>query len=134
MNIKKIIFSIFILFSLTACGKEEEVYEKRDVKVDSVFDKIEESSNKNTESQDEDKKDNEESTEENIEEKTEEENNKAQVTNTVNLRQSPNTDEDNVLGSIPGGSEVEIIESQGEWSRISFQGMEGFVRSDLLEN
>lgn len=130
MNIKKIIFSVFILFFLTACGKEEEVYEKRDVKVDSVFDKIEESSSEETEKNQDENKENENKEES---EDTQEENKNAQVTSTVNLRQSPNTEEDNVLGSIPGGSEIEIIENQGEWSKISYQGTEGFVRSDLIQ-
>lgn len=130
MNIKKIIFSIFILFFLTACGKEEEVYEKRDVKVDSVFDKIEEKSSEETEKTQDENKENENKEES---EETQEENKNAQVTSTVNLRQSPNTEEDNVLGSIPGGSEIEIIENQGEWSKISYQGRQGFVRSDLIQ-
>ena len=130
MNIKKIIFSVFILIFLTACGKEEEVYEKRDVKVDSVFDKIEESSSEETEKNQDENKENENKEES---EDTQEENRNAQVTSTVNLRQSPNTEEDNVLGSIPGGSEIEIIENQGEWSKISYQGRQGFVRSDLIQ-
>lgn len=130
MNIKKIIFSVFILLFLTACGKEEEVYEKRDVKVDSVFDKIEEKSSEETEKAQDENKENEKKEES---EETQEENKNAQVTSTVNLRQSPNTEEDNVLGSIPGGSEIEIIENQGEWSKISYQGRQGFVRSDLIQ-
>ena len=130
MNIKKIIFSVFILIFLTACGKEEEVYEKRDVKVDSVFDKIEEKSSEETEKTQDENKENENKEES---EETQEENKNAQVTSTVNLRQSPNTEEDNVLGSIPGGSEIEIIENQGEWSKISYQGRQGFVRSDLIQ-
>ena len=41
MKMKKILLSLFALLVLASCNKEVETYEKKDVKVDSVFDNIE---------------------------------------------------------------------------------------------
>lgn len=62
---------------------------------------------------------------------------KARTTSNVNLRESPTTDEDNFITSVPGGESVEIleeVESNGEaWTKISYDGYEGFVNSNFIE-
>ena len=55
----------------------------------------------------------------------------------INLRKSPTTNEDNYITEIPKDSEVNVYEQVSDengdmWSKIDFNGNEGYVRSDLL--
>ncbi|MSS77690.1 SH3 domain-containing protein [Anaerococcus sp. WCA-380-WT-2B] len=135
MNLKKVILSLFLIIILASCSKKEESYEKRDVKIDSVFDNVNLSK--------EDKKDNE------AKEDLKEDSNKvaenqdkadestvARTNAEVNLRESPTTKEDNFITSLPNNAEVNILEevqANGEaWLKISYRGREGFVKSDFV--
>lgn len=135
MNLKKVILSLFLIIILASCSKKEESYEKRDVKIDSVFDNVNLSK--------EDKKDNE------AKEDVKEDSNKvaenqdkadestvARTNAEVNLRESPTTKEDNFITSLPNNAEVNILEevqANGEaWLKISYKGREGFVKSDFV--
>ncbi|NVF11545.1 SH3 domain-containing protein [Anaerococcus sp. AGMB00486] len=135
MNLKKVILSLFLIIILASCSKKEESYEKRDVKIDSVFDNVNLSK--------EDKKDNE------AKEDLKEDSNKvaenqdkadestvARTNAEVNLRESPTTKEDNFITSLPNNAEVNILEevqANGEaWLKISYKGREGFVKSDFV--
>lgn len=156
MKIKKVLLPLFAILVLASCNKEEEVYEKKDVKVDSVFDKIEEGSS-DEKKEEEDKKDQEEKKEEKPQENKEEnqpeadanknnnnENNNdqdqavqtRQTTGLVNMRETPTANAENFILSVPQGRQVEFIEEvyQGDisWSKVRYQGSEGFIRSDLL--
>ncbi|MDY3006744.1 SH3 domain-containing protein [Anaerococcus porci] len=135
MNLKKVILSLFLIIILASCSKKEESYEKRDVKIDSVFDNVNLSK--------EDKKDNEakEDVKENSNKVAEnqdkaDESTVARTNAEVNLRESPTTKEDNFITSLPNNAEVNILEevqANGEaWLKISYKGREGFVKSDFV--
>ena len=49
----------------------------------------------------------------------------------VNLRNKPNTQSD-VLKSILDKTQVEIIEVQGDWTKVRVDGLEGYILSSLL--
>ena len=49
----------------------------------------------------------------------------------VNLRNKPNTQSD-VLKSILDKTQVEVIEVQGEWTKVRVDGLEGYILSSLL--
>lgn len=158
MKIKKVLLPVFALLVLTSCNKEVETYEKKDVKVDSVFDNIEKKSEeeKPEEAKEEEKKDEEanenkeenhpqpEANNNNNNENNNENNNNnqnqaaqtRQTTGLVNMRETPTADEENYILSIPQGENVEFIEEvyQGEisWSKVRYQNTTGFIRSDLL--
>lgn len=159
MKIKKVLLPIFALLVLASCNKEVETYEKKDVKVDSVFDNIEKKSEeeKPEESKEEEKKEEEanENKEENKQEAEANNNNNnennnennnnnqnqaaqtRQTTVLVNMRETPTANEDNYILSVPQGENVEFLEEvyQGEisWSKVRYQNTTGFIRSDLLE-
>lgn len=159
MKIKKVLLPIFALLVLASCNKEVETYEKKDVKVDSVFDNIEKKSEeeKPEESKEEEKKEEEanENKEENKQEAEANNNNNnennnennnnnqnqaaqtRQTTGLVNMRETPTANEDNYILSVPQGENVEFLEEvyQGEisWSKVRYQNTTGFIRSDLLE-
>ena len=158
MKIKKVLLPVFALLVLTSCNKEVETYEKKDVKVDSVFDNIEKKSEeeKPEEAKEEEKKDEEanenkeenqpqpEANNNNNNENNNENNNNnqnqasqtRQTTGLVNMRETPTADEENYILSIPQGENVEFLEEvyQGEisWSKVRYQNTTGFIRSDLL--
>ena len=161
MKIKKVLLPIFALLVLTSCNKEVETYEKKDVKVDSVFDNIEEKSEeeKPEEAKEEEKKEEEKPQENNQENQQQAEANNnnnennnqnnnennnnqnqqpqtRQTTGLVNMRETPTADAENYILSIPQGENVEFIEEvyQGEisWSKVRYQNTTGFIRSDLL--
>ena len=162
MKIKKVLLPIFALLVLTSCNKEVETYEKKDVKVDSVFDNIEKISeeDKPEEAKEEEKKEEEKPQENNQENQPQaEENNNnnnennnqnnnennnnqnqqpqtRQTTGLVNMRETPTADAENYILSIPQGENVEFLEEvyQGEisWSKVRYQNTTGFIRSDLL--
>ena len=160
MKIKKVLLPIFALLVLASCNKEVETYEKKDVKVDSVFDNIEKKSEeeKPEETKEEEKKEEEKdqenkeenkpqpeannnnNTENNNENNNNNQNQAAQTRQTtglVNMRETPTADAENYILSIPQGENVEFIEEvyQGEisWSKVRYQNTTGFIRSDLLE-
>ena len=156
MKIKKVLLPIFALLVLTSCNKEVETYEKKDVKVDSVFGNIEKKSEdeKPEEAKEEEKKEEEKPQENNQENQPQaEENNNnnnnennnnnqnqaaqtRQTTGLVNMRETPTADAENYILSIPQGENVEFLEEvyQGEisWSKVRYQNTTGFIRSDLL--
>ena len=153
MRIRKFIYSAIILFALTSCNKEEEHYESKNVKVDSVFDKADDS--KESESDDKDKSKNEDKAKEEKKEekpaddkKAEDDNQqgnkdhdnntkKYRVENGVNMRSEANTDADNIIAVIDPGTEItglEEIEQNGKtWVKLEYQGQTGFVVKELLQ-
>ncbi|WP_282929342.1 SH3 domain-containing protein [Anaerococcus sp. Marseille-Q7828] len=157
MRIRKFIYSALILFALTSCNKEEEHYESKNVKVDSVFDKADDSKEFDADkekSKNEDKA-KEEKKEENPADDKAENNNKAEdndqqannkpdnnakkyrVENGVNMRSEANTDADNIVAVIDPGTEItalEEIEQNGKtWIKLEYQGQTGFVVKEFLQ-
>lgn len=49
----------------------------------------------------------------------------------VNMREEPNTDAA-VVTNLPIGQVVKIIEEVNDWSLVEYDGMRGYIRSDLL--
>lgn len=130
MKIKYILCSFALLLALSSCDKKQEKYEKRDVQIDTVFD----SSSNNISNEVEEKEAS--NVKENAKSNTE--NKDLRTKSTINLRRSPSTNEDNIIASIPGNSQVKLLSEEedenGEmWSRIFYEGQEGYVKSDLLE-
>ena len=130
MKIKYILCSFALLLALSSCDKKQEKYEKRDVQIDTVFD----SSSNNISNEVEEKEAS--NVEENAKSNTESKD--LRTKSTINLRRSPSTNEDNIIASIPGNSQVKFLSEEedenGEmWSRIFYEGQEGYVKSDLLE-
>lgn len=57
----------------------------------------------------------------------------AKVKETVNVRKSASTDAEK-LGKVMGGDTITVVENlDNGWSRIDYQGEEGFVKSEFLE-
>lgn len=152
MRIRKFIYSAIILFALTSCNKEEEHYESKNVKVDSVFDKADDSNesdadkekSKNEDKAKEEKKEEKPADDKKAEENNQQENNnpdnnakKYRVENGVNMRSEANTDADNIIAVIDPGTEItglEEIEQNGKtWVKLEYQGQTGFVVKDLLQ-
>lgn len=161
MKVKNIIYSTMILLILASCNKEEDHYESKNVKVDSVFDKKnetlddKENQDNNDSNQQEDnqenKEDNNQNQEENVNGDEEKENSpdsnnnesenqdkkKYKATNSLNLRTAPNTNADNIILAIELGTEFEAIEeleaNGRSWVKLEYQGKTGYVVKDLLE-
>ena len=150
MKLKYIISSALIILSLASCNKKEEDYQAKNVKVESVFDKVEngakdepkENANPKTEEKAGENKDNPKGENQNNPEgdkKAEEANNKKKykTRDITNMRSNPNTEEDNILVAVPGGREFEAIEEtnaeDGVWIKLNFEGNTGFIRKDLLD-
>lgn len=152
MRIRKFIYSAIILFALTSCNKEEEHYESKNVKVDSVFDKADDSNesdadkekSKNEDKAKEEKKEEKPADDKKAEENNQQENNnpdnnakKYRVENGVNMRSEANTDADNIIAVIDPGTEItglEEIEQNGKtWVKLEYQGQTGFVVKELLQ-
>ena len=137
MKVKNIIYSTMILLILASCNKEEDHYESKNVKVDSVFDKKDEalddkenqeSNDSNEQNQQEDNQENKEDNNQNQEENKngdeEKENDpdsnnnesenqdkkKYKATNSLNLRREANTNADNIILAIDLGTEFEALE------------------------
>jgi len=51
----------------------------------------------------------------------------------LNVRRKANSKSDIVM-KIPNGSEVELLEEDGAWSRIEYKGKKGYVKSDFLSD
>ena len=160
MKLRNIILTLFALALLASCNKEEEVYEKRDVKVESVFDNIEGKEEENPaeeskeEKKEEPKKEEAEKPAENPNANQNPQNNQnpankqnpagnnqankqTKTANVLaNLREGPTAYEENFILSVPAGSQVEFVEEIYQdgvaWSKVRFNGREGFIRSDLL--
>lgn len=150
MKLKYIISSALIILSLASCNKKEEDYQAKNVKVESVFDKVEngakdeskENANPKPEEKAGENKDNPKGENQNNPEgdkKAEEANNKKKykTRDITNMRSNPNTEEDNILVSVPGGREFEALEEtnaeDGVWIKLNFEGNTGFIRKDLLD-
>lgn len=50
---------------------------------------------------------------------------------TLRVRQEPNT-ESEILALMPNGEEVEVIENQGDWIKVSVDSEEGYVSADYV--
>ena len=150
MKLKYIISSALIILSLASCNKKEEDYQAKNVKVDSVFDKVENTQNDapkdgNNPNPDQNSGKNqanpngENQNNPNEDKKAEEANNKKKykTRDTTNMRSNPNTEEDNILVAVPGGREFEALEEtnaeDGVWIKLNFEGNTGFIRKDLLD-
>lgn len=157
MRIRKFIYSAIILFALTSCNKEEEHYESKNVKVDSVFDKADDSKESDADkekSKNEDKAEDDQKKEKPADDKKAEDNNNAdnnqqgnknpdnnakkyRVENGVNMRSEANTDADNIVAVIDPGTEItalEEIEQNGKtWIKLDYQGQTGFVVKEFLQ-
>lgn len=150
MKLKYILSSALIILSLASCNKKEEDYQAKNVKVDSVFDKVENTQNdapkdNNNPNPDQNSGKNqanpngENQNNPNEDKKAEEANNKKKykTRDTTNMRSNPNTEEDNILVAVPGGREFEALEEtnaeDGVWIKLNFEGNTGFIRKDLLD-
>lgn len=150
MKLKYILSSALIILSLASCNKKEEDYQAKNVKVDSVFDKVENTQNDapkdgNNPNPDQNSGKNqanpngENQNNPNEDKKAEEANNKKKykTRDTTNMRSNPNTEEDNILAAVPGGREFEALEEtdaqDGVWIKLNFEGNTGFIRKDLLD-
>ena len=51
----------------------------------------------------------------------------------LNARKKPNSKATIVI-KVPNGSKVELLENEGEWSRIKYKGKTGYVKSDFLSD
>lgn len=138
MKIKYIFWSLALLIALSSCEKKQEKYEQRDVNIDTVFDSssIESASIENTNStEEENNQENTSNIKENAQSNT---NNRVlKAIDSINLRKSPTTNEDNYITEIPRDAQVnvydEVSDENGDlWYKIQFDGNEGYVRSDLL--
>lgn len=139
MKIKYIFCSLALLIALSSCEKKQEKYEKRDVQIDTVFDS---SSNENFSIENTNSTEEEENNQENtsnIKENAQSNTNKRvlKAIDSINLRKSPTTNEDNYITEIPRDAQVnvydEVSDENGDlWYKIQFDGNEGYVRSDLL--
>lgn len=55
----------------------------------------------------------------------------AESGSTVNMRKSNNSKAD-LLERVPIGSEVEVLEDLGEWSKVSYAGTDGYIKTEFL--
>lgn len=53
------------------------------------------------------------------------------IKKTADLRNEPNTEAE-IIANLEAYEEVEVIESRGEWSKISYQGQIGYILSEFL--
>lgn len=73
----------------------------------------------------------EEAVQEEVTEEPESSTYSAYATDTVKLRQQPNTDCE-VLGKAQPGNEVTVLGTEGDWTHVSFNGVEGYIKSEYL--
>ena len=147
MKTKHIIFTVITILALSACSKEEDHYDSKNIKVDSVFDK------KNDSDANDDKKTDNKETKETI--KKEDSNKKKQedtnkkptqnnqtnkkyiTTESLNLRQEPSIDQDNIISTVDLGTNVEALEEVEKngsiWVKIKYQDNTGYVIKDFLQ-
>ncbi len=55
------------------------------------------------------------------------------VTDGCNVRASADAEEDNIIGGLDAGTQVEKLGTDGEWIQIEYEGQTGYVHSSLLE-
>ena len=55
----------------------------------------------------------------------------ANVTDYVNIRQEGSKESERV-GVLPKGAAAQVVEQEGDWTKITSGSVEGYVRSDLL--
>lgn len=128
----KILIFIISLLMLTACSKNKnESYVSKSREVDSVFDKI------NVSNRSEREKLNKEIEEESIDETETEIDEDVETKTTLinlNMRTEPVVDAEVIL-VIKKGEKVIILEEDAGfgWTKIEYEGNEGFVDGSLLE-
>ena len=54
------------------------------------------------------------------------------TTETLKLRESPSTDSA-VLDLMSVGEDVEVLEKEGEWYKVVYEGTEGYAHEDYIE-
>jgi hypothetical protein len=52
----------------------------------------------------------------------------------LNFRSSPDIAANNIIGKLPRGTQVEILEERGDFLRVSFNGQEGFVGEGFVSH
>ena len=50
-----------------------------------------------------------------------------------NVRSAANSDEDNIIGGLDEGDEVQVLGQEGDWVQIEYDGQTGYVYSGLLQ-
>ena len=55
------------------------------------------------------------------------------VTEGCNVRASANSDEDNIIGGLDEGDQVQVLGQEGDWVQIEYDGQTGYVYSGLLQ-
>lgn len=153
MRIRKLVYATILLLALSSCNKEEEHYESKNVKVDSVFDKTEDA-NKADDKKEEPAKEadnnvnpadknpnpvNDNANNANNQPNPNDNQNqkKYRAQNALNMRSEANVDGDNVIAVIDPGTEITALEETeangNTWIKLEYQGKTGFVVKDLLE-
>lgn len=56
----------------------------------------------------------------------------AKTTAYVRMRKEPNTNCD-VLASVPAGTKTDMLEETDGWYKVSYNGLEGYIRADYVE-
>ena len=54
------------------------------------------------------------------------------ITETLRLRKAPTTDS-NILRNLDAGDKVEVLEKEGDWYKISFDGKEGYIAAEYVK-
>ena len=50
-----------------------------------------------------------------------------------NVRSAANSDEDNIIGGLDEGDQVQVLGQEGDWIQIEYDGQTGYVYSGLLQ-
>lgn len=158
MRIRKLVYATILLLALSSCNKEEEHYESKNVKVDSVFDKTDDSDKADDKNQDTKNEqpakeadnnvnpadnnpnpvDDNQNNANNQPNHNEDQNaKKYRAQNALNMRSEASVDGDNVIAVIDPGTEITALEETeangNTWIKLEYQGKTGFVVKDLLE-
>ena len=141
MKKNKILLILGLTIVLASCSNDNYV-SKRHPEGESETQVSEEENTEKKEETKEENKDEETDTEEKTEEKTEEESSEDQdptmdgvnyeVEDVVNIRLYPTEDSDIVGEAHPGDEILFLVESDG-WSRVTVNGVSGYIRNDLLK-
>ncbi|MCR4989757.1 MAG: SH3 domain-containing protein [Lachnospiraceae bacterium] len=57
----------------------------------------------------------------------------AYATDVLNIREQPNTD-CSILGKTELGEQVTILDTEGDWSHVMTNGLDGYIKSEYLSN
>lgn len=49
------------------------------------------------------------------------------------MRSAANSDEDNIIGGLDEGDQVQVLGQEGDWIQIEYDGQTGYVYSGLLQ-